>query len=325
MRTKAEESSVFTRCWRGCLCVCASDVCVRARASDVCVCMRFRCVCVRALQMCVCACASDVCACARFRCVCVRTLQMCVRACASDVCVCASDVCVRACASDVCACVRFRCVCVRALQMCVCARFRCVRVRALQMCVRALQMCVRACASDVCARASVRGKLLTQRSTVTSTIPSVFYARLVLSGSPYIESWYVRLNVLVVMHRRTFCENVDRAKIKVTFYKYRYFNAWHRCIVSIYRSISMNRYTPNVHNYIYLCMYIQMLYYIYICYIQFYFAILPSLTVHIKQNPTACLIGDALIIRCFFRSTVCKRWAWVSLLHERRGLWVFCQ
>ncbi len=40
----------------------------------------------------------------------------------------------------------------------------------------------------------VHGKLLTQRSTVTPTIPSIFYARLVPSGSPYIESWYVRLN-----------------------------------------------------------------------------------------------------------------------------------
>ncbi len=34
----------------------------------------------------------------------------------------------------------------------------------------------------------VRGKLLTQRSTVTPTIPSVLYAHLVPSGSPYIES-----------------------------------------------------------------------------------------------------------------------------------------
>ncbi len=43
------------------------------------------------------------------------------------------------------------------------------------VCVRALQMCV-------------RGKLLTQRATVTPTIPSIFYARLVPSVSPYIES-----------------------------------------------------------------------------------------------------------------------------------------
>ncbi len=49
------------------------------------------------------------------------------------------------------------------------------------VCVCALQMCVRA-------RASVRGKLLTQRATVTPTIPSVLFARLVTSGSLYIES-----------------------------------------------------------------------------------------------------------------------------------------
>jgi len=48
---------------------------------------------------------------------------------------------------------------------------------------------------SVCVRfRCVCGKLLTQRSTVTPIIPSVFYARLVPSGSPNIESWYVRLN-----------------------------------------------------------------------------------------------------------------------------------
>ncbi len=83
--------------------------------------------------------------------VCVRVLQVCVCARASGVCVCAC----------------FRCVCV-----CVC--FRCV--------------CVCARTSDVCVCASVRGKLLTQRATVTPTIPSVLYALLVRSGSPYIES-----------------------------------------------------------------------------------------------------------------------------------------
>ncbi len=31
------------------------------------------------------------------------------------------------------------------------------------------------------------------------------------------------MHALVVMHRRTLCENVDSAKIKVPFYKYRYF------------------------------------------------------------------------------------------------------
>ncbi len=49
------------------------------------------------------------------------------------------------------------------------------------VCVRALRMCVRALAS-------VRGKLLIQRGTVPLTNPSILYARLVPSGSPYIES-----------------------------------------------------------------------------------------------------------------------------------------
>ncbi len=68
-------------------------------------------------------------------------------------------------------------VCVRALQMCVCA---------IQMCVCAIQMCVCAIQMCVSARAPVRGKLLTQCST--PTIPSVLYARLMLSCSAYIES-----------------------------------------------------------------------------------------------------------------------------------------
>ncbi len=75
-------------------------------------------------------------------------------------------------------------VCARALQMCACAS---------DVCACASDVCdsdVCACASDVCACASdvclVRGKLLTQRST--PTIPSVLYARLVLSCSAYIES-----------------------------------------------------------------------------------------------------------------------------------------
>ncbi len=50
------------------------------------------------------------------------------------------------------------------------------------VCVRALQVCVQA--SDVC----VHRKLLAQCLTVTQTIPSVFYALLVPSGSAYIES-----------------------------------------------------------------------------------------------------------------------------------------
>ncbi len=95
-------------------------------------------------------------------------------------------------------------VCV--LQMCVCVRFRCV-------CARVLQMCVCVCFRCVC------GKLLTQRATVTPTIPSV---QAVIISSPDTWDW-TRIHALVVMHRRTLCENVDSAKIKVPFYRYRYF------------------------------------------------------------------------------------------------------
>ncbi len=227
MHKKAEESAVFTQSWRGCLCACASDVCacfrcvhalqMCARASDVCA--RFRCV--RALQMSarasdVCARASDVCVC--FRCVRVHALQMC--ACASDVCVCFRCVSVRAlqmcaCASDVCAC--FRCVSVRALQMCacasdVCACFRCVSVHALQMCERTLQICAR--------KTSHSARLLLQQSRASFMLASFLRAVLILS--PDMWDW-TRMQALVVMHRRTLCENVDSVKIKVPFYRYRYF------------------------------------------------------------------------------------------------------
>ncbi len=101
--------------------------------------------------------------------------------------------------------------------------------------------CLCACTSDVCACVSVRGKLLTQRVTVPPT--SVLYMwgfymlalclRAVLISSPDTRDW-ARMHALVVMHRRTLCENVDRAKIKVPFYKYRYFT---RGIDTLYRYI----------------------------------------------------------------------------------------
>ncbi len=59
------------------------------------------------------------------------------------------------------------------------------------------------------------------------------------------DTWdWSRKHTLVVIHRRTLCENVDSAKIKVTFlyYRYRYFT---HGIESIYQSISMNHYTPS--------------------------------------------------------------------------------
>ncbi len=110
------------------------------------------------------------------------------------------------------------------------------------VCARALQMCVSA-------RAPVRGKLLTQRST--PTIPSVLYARLVLSCSAYIESWHIcdwtRMHALMVMHRRTLYENVDSAKIKVPFYTTDIdilsVALMHHIVIHCIDK-SMNRYTP---------------------------------------------------------------------------------
>ncbi len=53
-------------------------------------------------------------------------------------------------------------ICAEFTRLSVCVRFRCVCVRFRR----------------------VRGKLLTQRATVTPKIPSVFYAHLVSSSSP---------------------------------------------------------------------------------------------------------------------------------------------
>ncbi len=60
-----------------------------------------------------------------------------------------------------------------------------------------------------------------------------------------LDTWdWTRMNALVVMHRQTLCENVDSAKIKVSFYttEISIFYTWHWCIVlsyivSIYRWI----------------------------------------------------------------------------------------
>ncbi len=100
------------------------------------------------------------------------------------------------------------------------------------VCVRALQMCVCVC---VCVRA--RGKLLTQRATVTPTIPSVLYAGLVPSGSAYIESWLnenarVGGNALTdIMCKCGQCQNKDA----FLYDRYRYFT---RGIDASYRHIS---------------------------------------------------------------------------------------
>ncbi len=95
-------------------------------------------------------------------------------------------------------CVRFRCVCVRALQMCVCAR-----------------------ASDVCVgNFSHSARLLLQQSWASFML--ALCLRTVLISSPDTWDW-MRMQALVVIHRRTLCENMDSAKIKVPFYRYRYF------------------------------------------------------------------------------------------------------
>ncbi len=89
-------------------------------------------------------------------------------------------------------------VCVRTLQMCVCVRFRCV------------------CAGNF----SHSARLLLQQSRASFML--ALCLRQVLISSPDMWDW-TRMHALVVMHRRTLYENVDSAKIKVPFYKYRYF------------------------------------------------------------------------------------------------------
>ncbi len=69
--------------------------------------------------------------------------------------------------------------------------------------------------------------------------------RAVLKSSP--DKWvWMRMHVLVVMHRRTLCENVDSAKIKVPFYTtdidILHVASMHRIVIHRI-DISMNRYT----------------------------------------------------------------------------------
>ncbi len=85
----------------------------------------------------------------------------------------------------------------------------------------------------------------------------LLYACLVPSGNRVLnDTWvWTRVHALAIMHRRTLCENVDSAKLKVPFYTIDTdIYAWHRrivssYIVSIYWSISMNRYTRIVNKY----------------------------------------------------------------------------
>ncbi len=111
----------------------------------------------------------------------------------------------------------------KALQMCVCVRFRCVCVRVRFRCVCVRFRCVCACASDVCAENfSHSARLLLQQSWASYML--ALCLRAVLISSPDTWDW-TRMHALAVMHRRTLCENVGRAKIKGDFlcYRYRYF------------------------------------------------------------------------------------------------------
>ncbi len=71
-------------------------------------------------------------------------------------------------------------------------------------------------ASDVCAENfSHSARLLLQLSRASFMI--ALCLRAVLISSPDTWDW-MRMHALAVMHRRTLCENVDSAKIKVPFY-----------------------------------------------------------------------------------------------------------
>ncbi len=77
----------------------------------------------------------------------------------------------------------------------------------MAVCVRALQMCAR--------KTSHSARLFRQQSRASFML--ALCLRAVLISSPDTWDW-TRMHALVVMHRRTLCENVDSAKIKVTFY-----------------------------------------------------------------------------------------------------------
>ncbi len=60
------------------------------------------------------------------------------------------------------------------------------------------------------------------------------------------------MHKLALMHRRTLCENVDSAKIKVPFYTtdiyILHMTSMHRIVIHRI-DISMHRYTPSNYNY----------------------------------------------------------------------------
>ncbi len=95
--------------------------------------------------------------------------------------------------------------------LCVCAS----DVRACASDVRVCASDVRACASDVCAENFLQQRLLLQQSRAFYML--TLCLRAVLISSPDTRVW-TRMHGLAVMHRRTLCENVDSAKLKVPFY-----------------------------------------------------------------------------------------------------------
>ncbi len=102
---------------------------------------------------------------------------------------------------------------------------------------RALQMCVQ-CVENFSHNARL------QQSRASYMLASC--VRAVLISSPDTWDW-TRMHVLVVLHRRTLCENVDSAKIKVPFYtpdiNILRVALMHRIVIHCI-DISMNRYTP---------------------------------------------------------------------------------
>ncbi len=110
-------------------------------------------------------------------------------------------------------------------------------------CLSARTSYVRARVLDVCAENfSHSARLFRQQSQASFMLASCL--RAVLISSPGTWVW-TRMHALVVIHRRTLCENVDSAKIKVPFYTTDIIILHVAYIISIYRSISTNRYTPS--------------------------------------------------------------------------------
>ncbi len=115
-------------------------------------------------------------------------------------------------------------------------------------------VCVRARASDVCAENFSHNARL-QQSRAFYMLALCLQA--VLISSPDTWDW-TRMHALVVMHRRTFCENLDSAKIKVISISISIFYMWH--CHTLYRYIDPHRciVTPLIytHTYTYIYIYI---------------------------------------------------------------------